>query len=485
MSADTATLDTTECEQFIQFWMEVTEAPHVTLVSIVPDGHTTTRTFERGDLEAAKPWIAACQRDCRNIYFQPNETLPGCNKKPSKQDIAAALCRFADIDPLDDQFPLADERDRLMQLTAHLTADPDFPPTIIIDSGNGVQPIWAVSRESLSPSTIIRIENETRAIEVVLGASGTHNIDRLLRLPGTVNFPNAKKRALGRGISRARLIHSSASVCTLAHASRLSHHLVTSLAGTGLGRPKPQKATEPAAGIGDRDVAALVRQLQAAGADRISALDHLPPELRNRLQHALRARKRLAARWGGLADDLSEAGRDSSRSGIDISLAGMLAAAKFAALDTALILCAFPHGKANGDDWPDAKARLRHVARCALRAQGRTGEEGNNTEPDRPPAFSDEALALHLATLHKHQLRYVAIWGRWLIREPHVWRFDDTMLVLDFARSVCRQAAAECDNQRIAQQLPARRPSSLLNGWPRQIDDRRRPSSNGMQTLGC
>ena len=33
---------------------------------------------------------------------------------------------------------------------------------------------------------------------------------------------------------------------------------------------------------------------------------------------------------------------------------------------------------------------------------------------DRPPAFTDEALALRFADLHQHDLRYVAGWGKWL-----------------------------------------------------------------------
>ena len=81
MNADAFTFDTSECAQFIQLWMEVTEAPHVTLVSIVPDGLTTTCTFERGDPEAAKSWIAQRQINDSNVYFQPNETLPRLQQK--------------------------------------------------------------------------------------------------------------------------------------------------------------------------------------------------------------------------------------------------------------------------------------------------------------------------------------------------------------------------------------------------------------------
>lgn len=36
------------------------------------------------------------------------------------------------------------------------------------------------------------------------------------------------------------------------------------------------------------------------------------------------------------------------------------------------------------------------------------------SDDPRPPAFSDEALALRFADQHAHDLRYVAAWGRWL-----------------------------------------------------------------------
>src|SRR4051794_18979346 len=47
---------------------------------------------------------------------------------------------------------------------------------------------------------------------------------------------------------------------------------------------------------------------------------------------------------------------------------------------------------------------------------------------DRPPEFTDEALALRFTELHKACLRYVASWGRWLIWDGKVWQFDETLL---------------------------------------------------------
>ncbi len=59
----------------------------------------------------------------------------------------------------------------------------------------------------------------------------------------------------------------------------------------------------------------------------------------------------------------------------------------------------------------------------------------------RPPAFSDEALALRFAEHHAGDLRFVAAWNKWLIWTGTHWRFDDTLHAFDLARHVCREAA--------------------------------------------
>ncbi len=71
-------------------------------------------------------------------------------------------------------------------------------------------------------------------------------------------------------------------------------------------------------------------------------------------------------------------------------------------------------------------------------------------EEPRPPAFSDEALALRFAELHADVLRYVAVWGRWLSWNGVRWQFDDTLAAYNLVRKVCRAAAAECNKERIA-----------------------------------
>jgi len=74
-------------------------------------------------------------------------------------------------------------------------------------------------------------------------------------------------------------------------------------------------------------------------------------------------------------------------------------------------------------------------------------------EPDIAPAFSDEALALRFADRHADDLRYVAVWNKWLVYAGHVWRPDETIAAFDHARAVCREAAAECNKSKAASAL--------------------------------
>jgi putative DNA primase/helicase len=69
---------------------------------------------------------------------------------------------------------------------------------------------------------------------------------------------------------------------------------------------------------------------------------------------------------------------------------------------------------------------------------------------DLPPAFSDEALALRFAELHAGDLRFVAAWNKWLVFSGTHWRFEETLRAWDFARQVCRKAAAQCNKAKTA-----------------------------------
>jgi hypothetical protein len=180
---------------------------YVTFVAIEPDGDTTAATFNGTDPTHAEGWIRKQNRNHRDIYYTVNSTPAGLSKKPAKADITAIEGIWADVDPLDGNGrSWSEERVRLEALATELHALP-WPPSFIVDSGNGIQPNWLLA-DPIEANEEYRqaAESLCSQIEATLGAKGTHNVDRLLRVPGTKNFPNAKKRALGRGETQSRLL---------------------------------------------------------------------------------------------------------------------------------------------------------------------------------------------------------------------------------------------------------------------------------------
>jgi putative DNA primase/helicase len=102
-------------------------------------------------------------------------------------------------------------------------------------------------------------------------------------------------------------------------------------------------------------------------------------------------------------------------------------------------------------DWLEAGHTAEELQKLVV-SYGRLPEELTQTVEDgiRPPAFSDEALALQFAERHADDLRYVAAWGRWLSWTGTHWRFDDTLQAFDHARIICREAAAACNETKVA-----------------------------------
>lgn len=75
--------------------------------------------------------------------------------------------------------------------------------------------------------------------------------------------------------------------------------------------------------------------------------------------------------------------------------------------------------------------------------------EPNKQQDQRPPAFSDDALALEFADKHCCDRRYVAAWSCWLVWDGRRWVPDSTLKAYDDARLICRIAASACDDQRL------------------------------------
>lgn len=169
------------------------------LCSIVPDGGRCTGKWFGDDATAATEWALRATEKGHNVYWTVNLVSEGCNKKPSKEDILAARFLHVDIDPPKG----GGSFDKLMTQATLVALS--VPPSLIIDSGNGLQAFWRLA----NTYSLVEIEELNRALADKLGGDHCYNIDRLMRLPGTLNYPSLKKSAEGRTIALAKVIYDA------------------------------------------------------------------------------------------------------------------------------------------------------------------------------------------------------------------------------------------------------------------------------------
>lgn len=194
--------DTRAAIEFLKKWSP--EGPWV-LTAIVPDGKIETTTFRPAAWVDAAQWIEERQ-GVANLYFHVNPVRRALNSKASKEDVAALAWLHVDIDPRAGE-DIAEEQDRALRLLRNHSPK----PTVIVFSGGGYQGFW-----KLAPDDRLVIDgNVTKAqeleaynvqLEKVFQADHCFNCDRIMRLVGTVNLPNAKKRKQGRVPALATLV---------------------------------------------------------------------------------------------------------------------------------------------------------------------------------------------------------------------------------------------------------------------------------------
>jgi Mesyanzhinovviridae DNA primase len=171
-----------------------------TLTAINPDsGKITTRSYS--DPADWQTFISAHNRD-ENIYYNLNRTKEPMNKKANKNDIALIFFLHADCDPNKGESPETAKARYLKTLE-----EKNLPrPSACVDSGNGLQFLWRL-KTPLGPEHFARVEAINKGLASALCADiVTRNIDRILRLPGTINHPNTVKRNAGRETCKAKQI---------------------------------------------------------------------------------------------------------------------------------------------------------------------------------------------------------------------------------------------------------------------------------------
>jgi hypothetical protein len=181
------------------------------LIAIVPDGSTTAATVSTAkDVDG----FVKKHDGKRNIYYSVNPTRKAMTKKAAKTDIVRIEFLLSDLDPTDDETPEDGKARYLNQVNGAF----EPRPSAIVDSGNGIQALWKLTEPIVLPNNererkaiIYDVEARSAALMVRLGGKpGTQNIDRILRLPGTTNLPNNKKREAGRVACPTKLLSMNA-----------------------------------------------------------------------------------------------------------------------------------------------------------------------------------------------------------------------------------------------------------------------------------
>jgi hypothetical protein len=176
------------------------------LTAIPPDHkRIETATFEEETEKQLLDWLREHTGD--NIYFSVAEPVKPLDKKAERTDIKAVHWLHVDLDPRAGE-DLEEERKRILKTLQEFSPK----PTVIVFSGGGYQGFWRLTDPIDIDGNLDKAEDAKRynmQLELLLGGDQCHNVDRIMRLPGTINRPNKRKREKGRVEELAKMIKGS------------------------------------------------------------------------------------------------------------------------------------------------------------------------------------------------------------------------------------------------------------------------------------
>jgi hypothetical protein len=172
-------------------FFEKTIPDQIHLTAIDPEKRRPVIARDFGsDVTAAVEWALECNTEGRNVYYTVNCVRTGVNTKPRKDDIVAVRFAHVDVDPPKGaaSFTVEEREAAYERLLA-------AAPTTINWSGNGWQALWRLD----TGTSVEEVESINLGLIDALGGDvGTHDVSRLLRVPGLINWPDERKRGIGR-----------------------------------------------------------------------------------------------------------------------------------------------------------------------------------------------------------------------------------------------------------------------------------------------
>ena len=200
------------------------------LVAIDPGGQSppeaVTFSFsDPADLGAARDLIQT-RNGKRNLYFSINAPRPNArsHNKWRRDEIGALRAFHVDIDNIE----------------GAPAWDMDCLPSAVIDSGGGRWGFWKLAAP-IPADDVEALEAQNRALTGRFhGDTQAHNIDRIARLPGTINIPNASKRKKGRVEVPSRILSLTDLTYAPAEVAGWCPPVATHAAASDMGATKDQ-----------------------------------------------------------------------------------------------------------------------------------------------------------------------------------------------------------------------------------------------------
>lgn len=142
-----------------------------------------------------------------NLYFHVNPVKHAISKKAKISDLASMAWLHVDVDPRSGK-DLTAERERIGKMvTVGLPAGVP-PPSCVNFSGGGYQAFWRLTNPvAIDGNDPDELAKYNVKLSEVFGADNCHNLDRIMRLPGTWNIPDNKKKQKGRFATLAFQVH--------------------------------------------------------------------------------------------------------------------------------------------------------------------------------------------------------------------------------------------------------------------------------------
>jgi hypothetical protein len=188
--------------EFLHWWLP--NGPWC-LAAIHPDQRDKktflkAKVFWPADGEAAlRSWLE--EHKDHNLYFTANLAKADAkgSMRPTREDLVGLVCLHADIDPRVGE-DLASEQTRIRELLTQPRPKDLPPPTVIVATGGGFQALWRL-REVVPIKDGAHADDLSRynlQIRNLLEGDSAQDVSRILRLPGTVNWPSKLKLKKGR-----------------------------------------------------------------------------------------------------------------------------------------------------------------------------------------------------------------------------------------------------------------------------------------------